>query len=1590
MSSDDAGNLTAAVAIVGMACRLPGANSADEFWRNLRAGRESITFFGADELEAAGISSERFRQPNYVAAKGVLEQADCFDAGFFGFSPREASLMDPQQRVFLECAWTALEHAGYDGREYPGAVGVFAGSILSTYLLRNLWSNRELVAAAGNFQTAIGNDPTFLASRAAYYLDLRGPSVSVGTACSTSLVAVHLACQSLTAYESDMALAGGISIHLPLIGGYRYEEGGILSPDGRCRPFDAAAQGTVSGDGVGVVVLKRLEDAIADGDFIHALIRGSAVNNDGNLKVGYTAPSVTGQAHVIAEALAMAGVEPETISLVEAHGAGTLLGDPIEFAALVEAFEGCEKGKGFCALGSVKSNIGHVDAAAGIAGLIKTVLALRHREIPPTLHFKEANPQIDLGNSPFYVNNELRPFTDGATPARAGVSSFGIGGTNAHVILEEAPQLARDPGRKPPPALDLLFLSARTPTALEVATDRLAEHLEANPNLDFHDVAYTLRRGRRAFEHRRSLICGDRVEAVAALRARDPQRLSSSVVRSERRSVTFMFPGLGNHYAGMGWELYCAEIEYRETVDRCAELLRGHLDGDIRDFLYPGRDWTHPAPDGDAGERAGGGATLDLRAMLASARGVAASDSAPDQPAAAQPAIFVTEVAMAALLRSWGVEPEAMIGHSIGEFVAAYLSGVLSLADAVELVATRARLIQSRVEPGVMLAVPLGEEELRALLPEGLSLGAVNEAMLCVVSGEDDRVRDLEARLVEAGVSSQRLRSTHAYHSKMMEPIVQPLADALKKIELRPPRIPYVSCITGTWITDEEATSPAYWARHLCRTVRFRDGISLLLQDSLRVLVEVGPGQGLTSHAVRERARVPGLESEVIPTMRWSYDRQPETGVLLRGIGQLWLAGVSIDTSRFLSGERQRRRVPLPTYPFERQRYWIDEPDAQAGTTGIDALKKPDVADWFYLPCWKPSVRPRAAQPRIERRNWLVFADDCGVGDDLAEQLRARGESVVTVEPGDRLSSDGDRFVVDPRRDADYEALLRELSESGRAPDTVVHLWSLTRAENAAPSHARFERFQQLGYYSLMRFLQSLWKQGFDNHPTLEIVANHFFEVHGDEELMPEKATLRGPAMVAPQEHPGLICRCVDTDIPPDDPARRAALVAQLIGELGMAATEPAVAYRRGKRWVQDYEPVRLEGADGERPPLRERGAYLLTGGLGGVGLAMARHLAERVRARLALVGRSAFPPRDAWERWLGEHDEADPVSLKIRQLQALEELGSEVLVLRADVSDPVEMSRAVEAVEDRFGALHGVVHAAGNIGVETFREISQANTPDSESQFAAKAHGLMVLAQTIDERSLDFCLLTSSLSAVLGGLGFSAYSAANLFMDAFARWKNRTGGTPWISVDWDSWGLADARPMIVGLGASVSEYVMTPEQAGAAFDRILTEGNLSQVVVSSGDLKLRLKQWIGRDHAAGRAPGNNVTTHARPGLTTPYAAPRGELELELAEIWQELFGIAPVGRDDNFFELGGHSLLATQLSARLYAKLQTEMSLAVLLQSPTVAQMASAVVAAQAEKADPDALENMLAEIGQLSASEVQRLLAAPEFPQPTVGDDD
>jgi acyl transferase domain-containing protein len=893
------------VAIIGMVGRFPGAANVDKFWQNLREGVESTTFFSDDQLDPSVDATLR-QDPNYVKAKGIVEGAETFDAAFFGIGPREAEVMDPQARVFLELAHEALENAGYTPESFDGLIGLYAGSGQNTYFERHICGRSEIIDRIGAFQTMLANEKDFVTTRTSYKLNFTGPSISVNTACSTSLVAVIQAFQSLMNYQCDMALAGGISITTPQNSGYLYQEGGMLSPDGRCRPFDAKAQGTMFNNGAGLVVLKRLEDAINDRDRIYAVIRGVGTNNDGAGKVSFTAPSVHGQSDAILMAQAYAGFDPETISYIEAHGTATPLGDPIEIEALTKAFRSQTDAKQFCAIGSLKSNVGHLVAAAGVAGLIKTALALKHKQIPASLNFEKPNPEIDFTNSPFYVNSKLVEWQAGATPRRAGVSSFGVGGTNAHVVLEEAPELEPSSSSRPS---QLLLLSAKTSTALDKATFDLKDYLQNHPEMNLADVSYTLQQGRKSFNYRRCIVCRDTADAIAALKSLDPKQVTTRQAEIRDPAVVFMFPGQGSQYIHMGWNLYQHEPVFRETVDRCTEILKPLLGKDLREVMYPA--------DGDK-EMA--------EALLR-------------QTIYTQPALFTIEYALAQLWLSWGIKPAATIGHSIGEFVGACLGGVFSLEDALKLVATRARMMWD-LPKGSMLSVRLSAAEVEKQLKEGLAIAAINGPSLCVVSGPTEVVAALQQELEAQEIVCRPLHTSHAFHSPMMEPIVEPFAEVVRSIKLSPPIIPFVSTVTTAWITDEQATDPLYWASHMRATVRFAEGVQTLWQQQPEsVLLEVGP-RTTTATLARQQSKNP-KQQIAISSLGSTAEDDAEWTAILGAIGQLWLAGVSFDWRSFYAQEI-RHRLPLPTYPFERQRFWLDPKPAIETTHSPQIESTPD------------------------------------------------------------------------------------------------------------------------------------------------------------------------------------------------------------------------------------------------------------------------------------------------------------------------------------------------------------------------------------------------------------------------------------------------------------------------------------------------------------------------------------------------------------------------------------------------------------------------------------------------------------------------
>ncbi|MDM8557191.1 amino acid adenylation domain-containing protein [Candidatus Parabeggiatoa sp. HSG14] len=1511
------------IAIVGMAGRFPGAKDIETFWQNLCEGVESITFFSDEELLAEGIAPSVLNNPNYVKANSIVENIELFDATFFGYSPKEAEIMDPQQRLFLECAWEAIENAGYDMDRFKGRIGVYAGNGISSYLLNNIFPHTTLRETVDNYQLMIANGQEHLATRTSYKLNLKGPAVSVQTACSTSLVAVHLACQSLLSGECDMALAGGVTIVIPQKVGYLYQPEMIISPDGHCRAFDAKAQGTVGGSGVGIVALKRLEQAIADGDNIYAVIKNSAINNDGADKVGYTAPSVNGQAAVITEA--MADIDYESISYIETHGTGTTLGDPIEMAALIQAYLAHTQKTEFCAIASVKTNVGHLDTAAGVTGLIKAALALKHKKLPPSLHFEQPNPKIDFANSPFFVNTQLSEWqSNDNTPLRAGVSSFGIGGTNAHVVLEEAPVI-NEPSSVSNDQLSnhlqndkswqLLVLSAKTPSALEKAATHLADYLKQHPERNLADVAYTLSLGRKVFEHRSLLVCQTVEDAIDVLSTHEC--LLTQKQQHHKQPVVFLFSGQGSQYLNMALALYQDETIFREQVDKCADILKPHLKLDLREILYPSTEQIS-----DAAQQL-------------------------EQTALTQPALFVIEYALAQLWMAWGIHPVAMIGHSIGEYVAACLAGVFSLEEALTLVAVRAQLMQS-LPKGAMLSVSLPENSIRELLTQELSLAAHNGPSQCVISGTIDAITTLENQLKAKQVECIRLHTSHAFHSAMMTPILTAYAKQVREIRanqsIRAPQIPYLSNVSGTWITMEQVADPDYWVKHLSQTVRFSEGLQALFTQPEYVLLEVGPGRTLTTLAQHHPNKK--AEQVTLYSLRHPKDEQADMPFLLTTLGKLWLAGVSINWQDFYA-KQHRQRLPLPTYPFERQRYWVEPQTSEIAIPQVSKLnKKPDIAEWFYLPRWKSAIplTLHKASKEWTPSCWLVFIDSGDLGIQLAKKLEQLNQEVIRVSAGDKwVQLSENEYTLNPENREDYEVLLQTLHTLNKMPQTIVHLWTITADNDKALNTEALKRVQALGFYSVLFLAQALVTVS--DEYQLMVVSNNLQTVTGEERLQPGKSTLLGPIKVIGQEYPNINCRSIDIVMPPASTDIEQKLIAPLLVELTTSSTEQIVAYRGQHRWIPTFEAVKLEKPVNQETPLqlREGGIYLITGGLGKIGLVLASALAKTVQAKLILMGRSPFPSHNEWEEWLATHEPSDAISHKIKQLQALETQGAEVLVLSADVANLQQMQSVIVQIEKRFGQLNGVIHAAGITGETTFCALENVNKAYCEQQFQPKIYGTLVLEEILQNKDLDFCLLMSSLSSVLGGLGFTAYSAANAFMDAFTNGHYLKNTVPWFSVNWDGWLFESDATLNTQVGQNITELAINATEGVEAIERILSCHPMSQLVVSTGNLQMRIEQWIASVSKLQIDPTKDSSQrHSRPNLSTPYVKPHSQLEQTLVDIWQELLGIQPIGIHDDFFKLGGDSLIGTRVISQVHKICQVSLPMHVFFEQPTVAGIAS------------------------------------------------
>ncbi|MBV9010722.1 MAG: acyltransferase domain-containing protein [Pseudonocardiales bacterium] len=1447
------------IAVVGMAGRFPHAPDLDRFWTNLVEGHESIRPFSVTEYLAAGGDPAGLDDPYLVRKASVVEGIDLFDADFFGYRPAEAELLDPQHRLFLECCYHALEHAGHHPDRFGGLTGLYAGASLSTYFMVHVFPRLAgRVPSMDWFSAGLSNDPGVFVTRVAYELNLTGPAVSVQTTCSTSLVAVHLACQDLLNYHCDAALAGGASLNLLTQQGYRYIQDGPLSPDGHCRTFDASAAGMVPGNGVGAVVLKRLADALADGDHIWAVIKGSAVNNDGNRKVGFTAPSTQGQVEVILAAQAAAGVGAESIGYVEAHGTATPLGDPIEVAALTKAFRESTERRGYCALGSVKTNIGHLDAAAGIAGLIKTVLVLWHRRIPPSLHFQTPNPEIDFAGSPFYINTDTADWAPGEGPRRAAVSALGIGGTNAHIILEEAPAAHRPGSSSGQPTV--LPLSAKNPAALQEMSVRLAEHLAAHPELELADVAHTLCHGRKEHPHRRAVVCRTTAEGVALLAHPGPSADGSS-----RPQVTYLFPGGGAHHARMGKDLYAAQPVFREQMDRAARILLPVLGQDIRTVLY--------------------------------------EDAAPRQ-ACSFPALVATEYAMATLLRAHGAQPDALIGHSVGEYTAACLAGVLSLEEALPLVAERERLLERA--GGSALSVCLSEEALRCRLTGRLSLAAVNAPQVCTVSGPTDEIECLKRELDADRIEHHRVRLPGAPHSELLDAVLDDYAQALRHVTLRPPSIPFLSGLTGTWITDEQATSREYWLRQYRQTVRFSEGVKTLhgelSQRGRSILVEVGPGHTLAQFA---RLQV-GQDTLTVLSMRHPKAvHQDDTQFLLSAVGVLWSHGAPVRWAGEDDGSRQR--VPLPGYPFQRRRYWIDAPPAPPSAINPAVQRTVYVLPNGLRDDNYATTRAIAARSR----GHLVITDPLGATipsdsepSDLAERLRQierRLSARAPLEP-----KDAERASMTDRLCALHACAYLRGHGIGCVPGEEVRRAELLARLGIVPSYHKF----------LNALLSMLASDGIVSLDCDTDIVRFVGDTGTAEEITELEKTLVADYPEAAEDL-DLLTSCVaeydavfggtrsGTEVLRPDRRNHRSLswAERLLSHSDLA----------GYRSLIVAEVTRLLGeADGRPLRILEVG-----GGQGHLTWPVAEALRgnRNVEYRFTDLGRSfvVAAQREAANRGL------DFMTFGV-----------------LDVDRGLGTQSGRDDRDFDIVLAFNVLHATPDLR-RTVRNLHELLTPGGL---------LYILEATSTPR-----IATMTVGLLEGWWYFDDDLREHSPLLPPHRWQqllDSLGFRPTVALPPRDHEVTADHGLIVGARPPAAA-----DTRAARTEELKSLGATVTVIVDSelpGHLDLRdTPQLIPAPATSDEAsPPSPVTFNRRPDLTTAYTAPTTKLEHLVARQWAEVLELDRVGVHDNFFDLGGESLLVIQMAGRLRDELSVDLSVKKLFENLTVAELAREIESLQ------------------------------------------
>lgn len=1478
------------IAIIGQACRFPGGGSDPEaFWRALLDGVDAVR-----EVMPArwrlGTIAETHSGAKYAA---LLDGIDKFDAAFFGISPREAEALDPQQRMLLEVSWEALENAGLPPDQLVGSkTGVFVGVTALDYQ-RVVLSHPEHLDAYG----ATGTMLSTAAGRVSYVLGLQGPAVALDTACSSSLVAIHLARQSILNGESDLAIAGGVNAlfsweNMVMLSAMR-----ALSPDGRCKTLDARANGYVRGEGCGMVVLKRYSDAMRDGDRILALIRGSAMNQDGR-STGLTAPNVLAQQALLRQALENARLAPEDIGYIEMHGTGTPLGDPIEADALRAIFGSPRADGSSCVLGAVKTNIGHLESAAGVAGLIKIIQSFRHEVVPANLHFRALNPRISMDGTPFAIPAEPRPWPRGNKRRRAGVSSFGMSGTNAHIILEEAPA-QRSVTDIEQVSWHMLPLSAKTPQALSAMAQSYADWFVNTKDVALHDIIFTASARRSHHEHRLATIARTHEEFAEMLAAFARGDVTSGMARGPTKPpddarIVYVFSGQGSQWATMSRQLDKDEPVFHAKLEEIDLLLRQYVPWSLHDELLAKED----------GSRLG-------------------------ETVIAQPAIFAVQVALGALFESWGITPHAVIGHSVGEIAAAHISGSLSLAEAVRLVVLRGKIMQKATGNGKMAWAALSAKEATQVIAgreDELSIGAINDPSSVVLSGETRALDAVVAELGRRGVATRPLRVNYAFHSPQMTPLASELVAALGSIEMARGVLPMYSSVTGHRLAENDLDA-AYWGHNVRDTVNFAAAVDAALGDGYRTFLEMAPHPVLLAN-LQQCASAKNVDALMVPTLRRQGD---ERRSLLEALGALWAEGLKVNWQKLL-GERGQV-VTLPAYAWQRERYWIEE--ANAHVREAPPARDP-LDDLLYSVTWhKHEIKERATAFSRPGSAWLVFTDDSGVGEKLGASFDARNIDWIHVRAGNKYERRGSTFyTLDPQKVEHYRSLLREAFPEGRDCLGIVYLFALDHGAPESTTEETLQRDQIRGFWGATCFVQALLRHGWRDKPPLWLVTRGAVPAGGAAVSSPAQAPLWGLGRTLTIEYPELRCVCIDLNPTiHEDEARHFAR------ELETADGESSVALRSDGRYVARLERTRIvEAASNVR--LREHATYLITGGLGGLGLSVAQWLVESGARHIVLVGRQA-PSHEA--------------RLAIHKMEAT---GARIRIMQGDVTRRADVSSLFQAISEDGPPLRGIIHAAGVPGKTV--PLSELGKDEFDSVIAAKVYGAWHLHDLSRGSSLDFFILYSSASALLGLVGRASYAAANAFLDAMALWRQGQG-LPCTSIQWGAFasvGMArrqDAQERLSESGLSG----LAPEQGLHALARLIAHPQPNIVV-----MHFSLRQWLdvfphlsdaplfrelqGRTDGAIPVPAAAVEYPMQQRLATAAPKDRPEMvEAHVRHLLGRVLKLPPdrIGRLAPFQTLGVDSLLSLEVRNRLESEFGVRLPATLLFTYANLADLSKSLL---------------------------------------------